>query len=336
MEITTEQNTEKELSDYKKRQKELDSLREEKVVLTKKINEMWEKSQELISDIDTKNAQMEYLKQQLEKSNENARVELAKKNAEIDQLKSIKPQNEGILKTNGALNAQLEVVKNDLLMSEQRYNALKSIETGLNSEISGLKVTIQDLKDVKRQNEGLVSELNSFKKSHADLKNNLQISINEKVNLKTEIEDLKSNAEILKSQNELLMSCEIELNSIKDKSRKRNNNLILFISALAFIANLKHLLAGYLAFLPQHAKTGSKWVDFSLAFLAFLSLDGAIMLFIQHKKNTLAGLYTAGTIALTLISLLWIDIRGFQIAFGVISCIMISGIIYAFSDLKNK
>jgi len=119
------------------------------------------------------------------------------------------------------------------------------------------------------------------------------------------------------------------------KAYKRDSFWIMFITAVAFIANIKHLLAGYLKFLPEHAKTGSHYLDFFLALLAFVSLDGAIMLFIKYKKNQLAAIYSIGTGVLTLMSLLWIDIRGVQIAFGVISCAMISGIIYAFSRIKN-
>lgn len=113
-------------------------------------------------------------------------------------------------------------------------------------------------------------------------------------------------------------------------------NWITGITLSALIANLKHLVPGYLKLMPEHIKTGNNWIDIGICIFVFLCLDASIILMIKTGQKKWAAAYTIGTIALTLIGVIFANFAYSQEAFFIVSSLMFSGIIYCFASLQSE
>lgn len=271
---------------------------QEALRISTRAKELWEKSANLdlqVLDGQKENAE---IKAKLEALNETSRNELAKKNAEIEQLQKTQPENAKLLKENGTLSAKIQVLESDLIASREKFDALKEIETGLNSEVSALKKVNEKLNDSLLASERLLKELNlqkgslnlqvsAFKKSEADLRNSLEVLSGENIFLKKNNEILKTVGNDLKNENMIL----------KNKIAAKNGKMNSFKTVVIFLAVLANFLLLGKKFMGL---TGEKdWQTYLISYGSVLIFDLTVIFLTMVNRSKEALYFGIGVFILT-------------------------------------
>jgi len=284
--------------------------------LTQKTQELWNKSAELDLQVLSSQKENEALKAKFEALNQTSRNELAKKNAEIDLLQKTQPENEKLLKENGALSAKIQVIENDLLLSVQKFAALKEIENDLNTQISDLKnhyaklngsllASEQNLKELNLQKGSLILQVEALKKSDADLKSRLELLNGANADLKKDNENLKAATIDLTAKFDTTISeMQSEIDNLtwenaafKKQIGAKNGKMNTFKTVVIFLAVLANFLLLGKKFMGL---TGEKdWQTYFISYGSVLIFDLTVIFLTMVNRSKEALYFGIGVFILT-------------------------------------
>lgn len=288
------QENEKELSDHKKRTRLIESLTADKVELTAKVKELWEKASNLDLQVLDNQKENEALKAKYDALNEVSRQNLAKKNFVDENSQKLQAENEKLLRQNGALVSE-----------NKQIEKLNEIKTGLESEISDLKnhyaklndsfvASEQVLKELNLQKGSLNLQVEALKKSEADLKNSLQILNGANADLKKGNENLKAVSNDLRSEIDDLRN---ENAAFKKQIWAKNGKMNTFKTVVIFLAVLANFLLLGKKFMGL---TGEKdWQTYLISYGSVLIFDLTVIFLTMVNRSKEALYFGIGVFILT-------------------------------------
>lgn len=236
------------------------------------------------------------------------------------------------------MNIERQIIANYLNGDAEKYLAWTRGENNAPTEISKYKLLesvalpiIKQLEMLGLENEEIKANKNLITNNESELEE-IRKQLDEAIKYRRVQDEIVQNME---SQLEANKN-QLALIDKKDSFVKNAGAWITGITLAALIANLKHLVPGYLKLMPEHIKTGYHILDIVICVCVFLCMDAAIIIFIKAGQKKWALAYTIGTIILTLIGVIFSDFHYSREAFFIVSSLMFSGIIYCFASLSEN
>ena len=231
---------------------EFEKVKQEKIMSDQEVLKLTERNLNLISEVDMlksehsgkcqeiqclKNEKEDAIKEREQMSFELIEIKETKQNLESElkelnhHLQNMKLQNDGIIKDNKSLVAEIEILNSQHQVQSDQISDYQSQIADYENKISEASDAVEENHSLRTQNDDLYNKINNQKDVIASLKSEADNVMCKNVHLIEQLQDVSSGEELFRHDVDLLQkdneSLEEELKSIKamlTKSQEENNN----------------------------------------------------------------------------------------------------------------